>query len=1680
MSEASIVLSAVDNTKAAFDSVKGGLQGLHTNATMVVGSLGALGAAGAVLAFAGTIRSAIDAADAINKLSQRTGIAAEALSQLQFAAKLSDVSADALNTMIKKLNISIAEAAGGDGKKAEMFKNLNVSLKDVAGNVLSADKVLLQIADTMSTAKDGANKVAYAYGLMGKSAEQGIPLLNAGGAAITDMMDKANKLGLTISTDFARQAETFNDNLKIVETSSQRLAISLASDLVEGLSKTAKAMADASVQGGKLAGIIAGIQTLFTGDDRHKANVSMVESYDQIAASEAALTKAQATNDTGRIARLTTRISGLKQEFETHKAYAASLDQQTAKAAAAEPKKTQNLPGIKGDSGTTAAAETAYARLNKELAKKLALEQTEIQYGGKLGEIRKYEAEILAKITGEGTKLTVGQKAQLQSKLELITAAQELNNLRDSEYKQAMEIAQARSAARNAEYEAGKQSLIQAMQDNSARHKVAADMLDSIEFETRALGMNAQQRELATALRELERQGIKQGTEAWDQYGEAIKKAIGDKAALSQDIERFSTLFGSIDSTAKSVFTNVFQSGSDSFKRLGQTLKSSLLDLLYQMTVKKWIFNIAASVSGASGGAISAVAQTALGGSGGDSVTSGLGSISGIYDAISGGFSKLSATATQYFSNFATSSVGQSLGLSSGTIGGAPAMTQAASTMATAAGSIASSVGGFIAGEALRKGISGGYSVSKGFDTFQQIGIAVGTALGGPVLGAITGAAAGVFNRAFGMAPKQAGDSGIRGTLGSTGVDLQNYSQWTQKGGWFRSDKSGTDTSAIGSELNQLLNGAVVSTTASTKAFAAALGQTSTAVDGFTQSINISLKGLDAKQQEAAIGKALGDFADGMAEKIIGTSKTVINEVEKQVTEMVTGWSAISGDYGNVTSELVTRNVKSSVSTSTYTPSEFAKTGETASQTLQRLAASLTTVNSTLEVLKMRLAEVSLSGADASSKLIDAMGGLDKFAAATGNFYENFYTDIEKRSQKTSDIAKSLNSAGVTTTSDQIAKMTRDQYRAMIESFGAVTAANAPMLAALYNNAAAFASITPASVAAAEAVEALSQTMLSLNANSAKLKVDLLRAQGNTTGADAAQRTLDTTGFSAAEVAVYDYNRALQAQIDTLNTATATATQVAQERAGLQTQLNALTDTQAQAQQRLRDAINPSNVVLYDMVQAAQAVKTAVAAAAEAIAAAAALALQNAEAVKSNLATVTGQYQSFIDALNTTGASTKAASQSITSGYLSALDAVTAAQEEIANATAQAGRDLLTLAGSIREFISGLDRSASGGLNERGQFAASQSDFAIALAQAKAGDKTATSQLTGLAGAMLTLGQSQSTSAVDYRMLVAQTKGQLGALAAATEAANAGANTDPQKQTLAAQERLLRAQMELTNWTKAVSESGASTDKQVTDYAADWRVANTAYRRALGDKNIADQMVQGLDLTLKTPLQDIADALNVLGLAMVADRGTQSASTMAQKAISKASAGASTESWLDTAAGKIWKSTGGAIGVGTSAGIDIHGKDASAFTDIQARQFVNDRLASNDLLGIYKKAIETGVSAASLDALMGWKPGTSNEEAMKQGLPKFANGGMHSGGWAVVGEQGPELAYMPPARIYTAGQTSSMMDTAELVAELKAVRAELAEIKASTQATASHTAKQARQTERVMPGGDAITVRVVA
>ncbi|NLY59641.1 MAG: DUF4214 domain-containing protein, partial [Gammaproteobacteria bacterium] len=143
----------------------------------------------------------------------------------------------------------------------------------------------------------------------------------------------------------------------------------------------------------------------------------------------------------------------------------------------------------------------------------------------------------------------------------------------------------------------------------------------------------------------------------------------------------------------------------------------------------------------------------------------------------------------------------------------------------------------------------------------------------------------------------------------------------------------------------------------------------------------------------------------------------------------------------------------------------------------------------------------------------------------------------------------------------------------------------------------------------------------------------------------------------------------------------------------------------------------------------------------------------------------------------------------------------------------------------------------------------------------------------------------------------------------------------------------------------------------------------------------------------------------------------------------------------------------------------------------QVRQVYNDVLgrdADPDGLRFWEGRLREGTSLYDLyDDIARAGLGVdadrkSAEEWLRsQGVPGFASGGLHSGGLRLVGERGPELEVTGPARIYSAGQTASMLggggaDTAQAISRLERTVARQGD---ALRAIAKHTMQTAKRTE---------------
>ncbi len=230
----------------------GGLQGIAAKG--ILGNMSAMGLAGvaagvgaSLIAVAG---NAIATGDELDNLAQRTGISVEELSKLRYAAQMSDLSNESLAKGLAVLSVKMVEAGDGSGMAGEKMKKLGFDVRNLDGTIKTSRQMLDELADRFATMPDGPEKTALAVEFFGKKiGTDMIPLLNSGSAGLKAMGDEAERLGRVMSTQTARAAAEFNDNLDRLKGTSESVGIALANKMLPVLNEVLGRIVDAQKTG---------------------------------------------------------------------------------------------------------------------------------------------------------------------------------------------------------------------------------------------------------------------------------------------------------------------------------------------------------------------------------------------------------------------------------------------------------------------------------------------------------------------------------------------------------------------------------------------------------------------------------------------------------------------------------------------------------------------------------------------------------------------------------------------------------------------------------------------------------------------------------------------------------------------------------------------------------------------------------------------------------------------------------------------------------------------------------------------------------------------------------------------------------------------------------------------------------------------------------------------------------------------------------------------------------------------------------------------------------------------------------------------------------------------------------------------------------------------------------------
>ena len=149
--------------------------------------------------------------DAIAKASRRLGISTETLSELRYAAKLSNIEFAGLADAAATAQRNIAKfATFGSGKAKESLQLLNLQLKDQYGRLRNIGDLLPEIADRLKSLPVEQRGLA-AKGLFGDQAQAFITLLENGSQGLRESREGARRTGAIYSREQVEAIERYND-----------------------------------------------------------------------------------------------------------------------------------------------------------------------------------------------------------------------------------------------------------------------------------------------------------------------------------------------------------------------------------------------------------------------------------------------------------------------------------------------------------------------------------------------------------------------------------------------------------------------------------------------------------------------------------------------------------------------------------------------------------------------------------------------------------------------------------------------------------------------------------------------------------------------------------------------------------------------------------------------------------------------------------------------------------------------------------------------------------------------------------------------------------------------------------------------------------------------------------------------------------------------------------------------------------------------------------------------------------------------------------------------------------------------------------------------------------------------------------------------------------------------------
>lgn len=246
-----IVVQLTDkNTEAGLKKITASAEGAKSALGKMKNDLMAIGAGVGVVGIGAKLaKEAIQWDVAVKKLSGITGATAKETSELLAVANYMGVAMEdsagafakfSKNVGVAKEKMEVARAEGKLG--TDIFSKLGYTLEDIKGK--NTVEVFKMIQERLRGMKDGAEKTRVEMELFGRTGYQMHAMLNMSAEQMDKVAERAKAMGLIIDDETAAKSAKLNRELKDLENTGERLAVSIGHELVPVFNDYAKGVLD--------------------------------------------------------------------------------------------------------------------------------------------------------------------------------------------------------------------------------------------------------------------------------------------------------------------------------------------------------------------------------------------------------------------------------------------------------------------------------------------------------------------------------------------------------------------------------------------------------------------------------------------------------------------------------------------------------------------------------------------------------------------------------------------------------------------------------------------------------------------------------------------------------------------------------------------------------------------------------------------------------------------------------------------------------------------------------------------------------------------------------------------------------------------------------------------------------------------------------------------------------------------------------------------------------------------------------------------------------------------------------------------------------------------------------------------------------------------------------------------